>query len=116
MFMFSVCEVLRAHLCLTASSSPKLNWQFLLIFESKTNCNGDPFCTNSSYIYRKQIFEYQTNWNSDPLVVIPIKFIVTVSKFSFNCRNVDFFNLGLSSITKLIFSSDLNFYSVSQIT
>jgi hypothetical protein len=38
-----------------------LNWQLVLIFEHKTNCNGEALSSNSSYI----ISEYKTNCNGD---------------------------------------------------
>ena len=49
-------------------------------------------------------------------VLIPISFIVIESKFSYNYSNVEMIQNKLLILTLFKFSSDLNFYSVSQIT
>jgi hypothetical protein len=62
-FMCLVCEVLCAHLLPRSSSTIKLNWQLVLIFERKTNCNGEALSSDSS----DMIFEFKTKCNGDLL-------------------------------------------------
>jgi hypothetical protein len=59
--MCSVCEDYAPIFAVPLIRHKHLNWQFILIFESKTDCNGDllynnsyTFCTNRRNIFLQQ--------------------------------------------------------------